>query len=118
MNSCEECDGECCRYITVSINEPKDFEDWDEIKWFLLHENVIVYLDYDDDWVVEFRTKCRYLDDKTGKCINYDERLAICREHDPKDCDKNSGDFAKVLFRTMADVDNYLKEKDKTLRNS
>ena len=73
MTPCRLCNAECCRYITVDLATPKDEEDWDEIKWMLLHEGVIIYVDEDGDWNVEVKTKCKFLDDATKKCKAYDK---------------------------------------------
>ncbi len=109
MPSCEECNGECCRYVTANIEEPTEPEDWDEIKWMLMHENVLVYKDSEDDWIVEFRTKCKNLDDDTNRCGIYGKRPDICKEHNTKDCDATEGEFANILFEKPEDVDRHLK---------
>ena len=50
MADCSECDGKCCKYITVQIDEPEEEIDFEELKWFLCHENIMVYLDNDDSY--------------------------------------------------------------------
>ncbi len=118
MNSCQECKGECCRYVAVKLGEPKDSADWDEIKWLIIHEGVMVYKDNEDEWMVEFRTKCKHLDDSTNKCTNYEHRPEICKGHDPQDCDASPGEFSKVLFEKPKDVDEYLiNSKNTTTRH-
>src|SRR5436190_17100327 len=57
---CAGC-GDCCRYVTAQIKSPRSRVDYDEIRWFLLHENIQVFID-EDGWYIEFATRCRKLD--------------------------------------------------------
>lgn len=113
MNSCENCSGECCRYVSVSL-DPKGPEDWDEIKWFLMHKDIIVYKDMGDEWMIEFRTKCKHLDNSTNKCKEYESRPNVCKEHETHECDATDGDFAKIVFKKPEDVDEFLKSNPPT----
>jgi len=110
MVICNECDGKCCKYISVGIDEPKNKEDFDELKWFLHHKKVIVYLDEEDEWIVEFQTPCRYLDEN-NKCMIYDKRPDVCKEHSLDECDLNGdGESHKILLEKPEDVDKYHEE--------
>ena len=99
MSKCLECDSECCKAIVVEIDDPKeDFEVWmDEARWMLAHENVMIYEDGDNNWHVEFATKCRNLTDD-GKCAIYDKRMNVCRNHKDDECEKN-GSYYKRIFK-------------------
>ena len=108
------CNAECCRYITVDIDTPKDDEDWDEIKWMLMHDKIMVYQNLDREWVVEFLTKCKHL--KDNKCSIYDKRPEVCKDHGVDECETNPGDFSKVLFKKPEDVDEYLKKIKKKVK--
>jgi hypothetical protein len=55
---CSSC-GECCTYIATQIDDPQSFRDYDQIHWYLTHENVQVYVDWEGDWYLEFLTRCR-----------------------------------------------------------
>ena len=111
MAKCEDCSGHCCKYITVQINEPKKDIDFEELKWFLNHENVTVYIDHDDDWCVEFRTPCKF-QDPANKCTIYEKRPKVCQEHLIEECEGNEdyGDYHKRIFMTMDDIDKYKEE--------
>ena len=112
--ACEECDGLCCKSVAVEIDEPETEKDWDEIRWYLFHENVIVYKDNDRDWLVEFQTPCRQLDEN-NKCKVYEKRPGICRKHDLETCQMNGDDeIGNPVFRTIEDLKKYLEtQKDK-----
>jgi len=113
MITCEECDGKCCRYIATEIDEPETKEDWDEIKWFLYHENVVVYKDNDKEWIVEFRTRCKNLDEN-NQCKIYDKRPQKCRDHEAESCEVNGdGKLGDPVFRNIKDVDEYLEKQKK-----
>ena len=94
---CHECDL-CCKYICMEIDTPKTKKDFDEIRWFLLHNNVWIYIDHDSSWNIQFNTKCKQL--KNGLCGIYKKRPQICREHSHKECEKNGeGEPHKTLFK-------------------
>ncbi len=77
---CLECGAQCCRYIAVEIDTPKTKKQYDDIRWYLLHENVYVFIDHDNAWHIEFKTKCRSLTDD-NLCREYETRPQVCRDH-------------------------------------
>lgn len=113
MKKCVDCNGKCCKYVAVEIDEPETKEDWEEIRWFLCHENVVVYKDNDGDWLVELRTKCKYLGEN-NKCGIYDNRPQKCMEHDIESCELNGdGDIGDPLFKSVEELEEYLKKQKK-----
>jgi uncharacterized protein len=110
MINCDECNGECCRDVTVGLDEPENMEDWQDIRWMVVHNNVSVYLDEEGDWVVEFKTPCVKLD-KDNKCTMYTNRPVMCRNHELDSCIKNGeGDLHKIRFDTIEEVDEYIEK--------
>ena len=77
---CDRCDAMCCRYVATEIDRPTCKRDYDNIRWYLLHRNVYVFIDHDGGWFIEFETPCECLD-ADGRCARYTERPRICREH-------------------------------------
>ena len=65
-NPCYGCD-KCCRYVALEIDTPEDREDIDQIRWFLVHKNVWIFIDHDDSWNIQFNTPCENLDEE-GNC--------------------------------------------------
>ncbi len=111
MANCEECDAECCRYVTTIIDAPENAADWDEIRWLLIHKGVSVYVDEDGDWNVEVPANCKYLDEETKKCGNYENRPQVCRDHGTHECEENDDAFdPDICFESEEDLDEYLKE--------
>jgi uncharacterized protein len=118
VKSCEECNAKCCRTVAVALDKPTTKRQWEEIKWLVAHENTIVYKDNENDWVVEYTTNCKYIDEN-NKCNIYDKRPQICRTHKLETCVINGdGDYYKILFKEIDDVENYLKNKKKKNKNS
>jgi uncharacterized protein len=111
---CKNC-GYCCNYITISLDTPEDKEDYDEIVWFLLHENIKVYIDNDDsegdEWYVEIQTPCKAQDEE-NKCKIYRDRPDVCREYDTEECDTHGeGTPYKLAWTDKDDFIAYLKMK-------
>ncbi len=111
--TCEMCTGVCCRYVAVPLDDPDDERDIQDIRWFLLHENVAVYIDEDDDWFIEFKTKCKKLGDN-NKCTAYETRPTMCREHTMDTCEKNGeGDPWVHYFDTEKKFMDYMDKNYK-----
>ena len=41
---CHLCTARCCRYIALEIDRPSDPKGCDQVRWFLLHEGVKVWV--------------------------------------------------------------------------
>jgi len=107
-NPCEGCD-HCCRYVSIEIDRPTTKRDFDNIRWYLLHKNISVMIDYEGDWLIQFDTPCEWLIE--GRCGHYELRPEICRDYDPVDCERYAGPAEKVLFRTPDDLARYLETR-------
>jgi len=84
IHDCPKCKSQCCKSVTIEIDTPHSKKDFDEIKWFVLHENVIVYIDTERKWNLEFVSPCKALD-KNGLCTIYKDRPIICRLYPKSD---------------------------------
>jgi len=107
---CIECKAKCCRYVGVEIGRPTCKRDYDIIRWYLLHKNVTVHIDHDNDWFVEFQTVCEELQPDSG-CRRYDKRPQICREHGwPVGSCEFFSNPHQHLFSTISEFESYLDE--------
>ncbi len=89
--ACEHCTGECCHYVALAIDKPTTQRDFDDIRWYLMHEGVIIFVE-EGAWYLQFRAVCRNL--RTDfKCGVYETRPQICREYKATDCDYTGGDY-------------------------
>ena len=108
---CYKCTGLCCRYFALPIDTPEDREDYDDIRWYLCHENVSVFVE-DDDWYVNIDNKCKHLSDKKYRCDIYNTRPKLCRGYTTKDCDLAEGEYDYGLhFLNDKQMDEYIRIK-------
>jgi len=110
-NQCEKCNGLCCRYFALPIETPETREDLDDIRWYLCHRDVTVFVE-DGEWYVSIRNKCRHLSEKDYKCLIYDKRPKICRKYKHAECDFVEGEYDYELhFTSDKDMEEYMKIK-------
>lgn len=122
-SQCERCSGLCCRYFALPVETPKTREDFDDIRWYLCHEDITVFVE-DGDWYLNVNNKCRHLSDGGYRCLIYEERPGICRKYKHADCDFVEGEYDYELHftndREMEEYirikfDNNVREKQKVL---
>ncbi len=80
-----ECGARCCRYLTIQIPAPKLKSDFDEIRWFLAHRDISVYVE-SRRWQVEVRNRCKHLK-SSNLCDAYERRPDVCRLYDVEACE-------------------------------
>ncbi len=125
-DQCEECSGLCCRYFALPIETPEDKGDYDDIRWYLCHKDITVFVE-DGDWYLNVKNKCRHLSGKDHRCLIYDKRPRICRGYRHGTCDYVEGEYDYELHFTndkqMAEYikikfHNNVKEKKKLKRKN
>lgn len=105
---CEHCTAACCRYIALPIETPTERSDFDDIRWYLVHENISVFVE-DGDWYISMLTSCRHVD-AAGRCTIYARRPRICRKYTTENCDYHSGDYGwEAHFTCPEHLDEYLR---------
>ena len=108
---CNKCTGLCCRYFALPIDTPEDKGDYDDIKWFLCHKGITVFVE-DGDWYINIKNKCKYLSDKDYTCKIYNKRPRICRGYKMASCDLIDGEYDYELhFTTDKQMEEYIKIK-------
>jgi Fe-S-cluster containining protein len=75
---CHDCSAKCCKYFALQIDKPTTPKEHDNIRWYLLHEHIAVWVQ-DGDWYLEVRTPCKHLL-PDNRCGIYHTRPSICRE--------------------------------------
>lgn len=107
---CRQCQAKCCRYFCFQIDEPDSFEEFENLRWFMLHEGISIHID-EGNWFISIDNKCKYLADD-GRCLNYDSRPAICRKYTTDGCDATGGDYEyDEQFETAEQVAAYARKK-------
>lgn len=89
--------GLCCTYIALAVNGPTTVNRASELLWHLYHERVSLYRDSDDEWFVQFETRCQHLQ-ADNKCGIYEQRPHVCREYSEKSCEINSEDAGESFY--------------------
>ena len=108
---CDECTGLCCRYFALPIETPETKEDYDDIRWYLCHNDITVFVE-DDDWYINIKNVCKYLSSDNHSCRIYSKRPNICREYRTKDCDLTEGEYDYELhFTSDKEMEEYIKIK-------
>jgi len=113
MIKCAVCNAHCCRHVAIHIDTPTTKAEHDTIRWYLLHENVYISIDHDNNWILEFKTPCREIT-SDFKCGDYRNRPAICRDYPSSEeyCEGETTDVAYThLFKSVEDFEEYLEEK-------
>ena len=107
---CEHCAGTCCNYLALPIDKPKTIRDYDDIRWYLLHEGISVFVE-DGDWFIQIQTRCKQLGED-NRCSIYESRPRICAEYSPGECDYSESDYGcDHLFTHAKQVEEFYAEK-------
>jgi Fe-S-cluster containining protein len=111
---CRKCTGLCCRYVALPIETPEDWDDYDDIRWYLYHENINIFVE-EGDWYININNKCMKLSETDYKCQIYDKRPRICRGYSDDNCDLTSDDDSsyeyELHFTTPEQMEEYMKIK-------
>lgn len=97
---CEYCTAKCCRYFALPIETPEAFEDYEFIRWFLLHDRASIFRE-DEDWYLLVHTTCEHLL-ADNRCGIYETRPQICRDYTTKDCEYDE-DWTYDFYLETAD---------------
>lgn len=105
---CEHCTAACCRYIALPMDTPETDADFEDIRWFLIHERVSVFVE-DGDWYIAFDTPCRHLQ-ADHRCGIYATRPKVCQTYSTEECDYHSGDYGwEQHFTSPEHLEEYLR---------
>jgi Fe-S-cluster containining protein len=106
---CDKCNGKCCKYFALPIETPKTRGDYDDIRWYLCHKGISVFVE-DGDWYVQIGNKCRHLTNGGHWCTIYKDRPRICRGYKTKECDRTEGEYDYELhFVNDRQMEEYMK---------
>jgi len=93
---CSYCTARCCRYYALPIDKPTTWQDFDYMRWFIMHGRTAVFVD-DDTWYLMVYGDCQYLL-PDNRCGNYENRPQICRDYSFDVCEfDNDGCYDKFF---------------------
>jgi Fe-S-cluster containining protein len=107
---CFRCPAKCCRYLALQVDTPATKADYDRLRWYLVHEDVFLFID-EGKWFVHLHTKCENLRDD-NRCGLYETRPKICRDYSWTDCDFTGSDYQwEAIFRVPVELEAYARRK-------
>jgi Fe-S-cluster containining protein len=110
-SACRKCTGRCCRYYALQIDTPEDWDEFDDIRWYLSHENTTVFVE-EGKWYLNVQTQCKYLSPDDYRCMNYDLRPHICRKYDTDGCDLTGDNYEyEMQFVNDRQMEEYMRIK-------
>jgi Fe-S-cluster containining protein len=114
VHSCSKCSAICCQYVAIEIDKPTTRGDFEDIRWYIAHQDIWVFVE-GEEWYVCIERPCKFLS-KNNKCTMYENRPRICRKYNTVNCERNgSGMPYDVKFSTPEEIQKYaeayLREK-------
>lgn len=104
---CSYCPAKCCCYFALPIETPETFDDFEYIRWYILHEQATVFTE-DGDWYLLVHTRCRQLGED-NRCMAYDTRPKICRDYSTENCEYDDDWTYEHYFETAEQVQEYVE---------
>ena len=102
---CEFCTAKCCRYFALPIETPESFDDFEFIRWYLLHDRASVFTE-DDTWYLLVHTECKHLQ-PDHRCGIYETRPQICRDYTTDNCEYDDEWTYDHYFETPEQITEY-----------
>ena len=102
---CDHCTAKCCRYFAFPIDEPKIREDFDHLRWYMLHGRVAVFVE-DETWYLLVYADCKHLL-PDHRCGIYETRPQICRDYSTDNCEFEDDGLYDLYFETPEQIREY-----------
>ncbi len=104
---CAHCTAKCCRYFALPLDEPTELEDFEFIRWFLLHDQATVFTE-EGTWYLLVHTTCKHLQ-SDNRCGIYHTRPQVCREYSTDTCEYEDNWVYDHYFETSEQVEDYME---------
>jgi Fe-S-cluster containining protein len=102
---CSYCTARCCRYFALPIDAPKTWKDFDNIRWYMMHGRVGVFVDQ-GTWYLVVYADCQNLR-SDNLCGVYEDRPEICRAYSTSGCEYDNDFLYDKLFETPDQIWEY-----------
>ena len=102
---CNHCGAKCCRYFALPIDKPTEWQDFDYIRWYLLHERAAVFTE-EDCWYLLVQNRCKHLRDD-HLCGIYETRPQICRDYTTANCEYDDDWVYDHYWETPEQIEEY-----------
>ncbi len=92
------------------MDNPKTVRDYDNVRWYLMHENIVVFIEK-KQWYIGILNRCKHLQ-TDNRCGVYETRPRICRNYDTDNCDYHGGQYGwDILFTSAEQLRLYAEKK-------
>ena len=102
---CDFCTAKCCKYFALPIDTPEIYEDFQYIRWYLLHDASSVFVE-NGTWYLLVQTECKHLQ-SDNRCGIYESRPSICSEYSTDKCEYDDSWTYEQYFETAEQVDEF-----------
>ena len=102
---CDYCSAKCCRYFALPFDRPTTWKEFDQMRWFLLHERAAVFVE-NGDWYVLVYNVCRHLQ-ADNRCGIYETRPQICRDYSTRNCEYEDSWVSDHYWELPEQVEEY-----------
>ena len=102
---CMHCTARCCRYFSLPIETPTTWNDFDNVRWYMMHGRVGVFVDQ-GTWYLVVHADCQHLADD-NRCRIYDDRPGICRKYSTSGCEYDNDFLYDRLFESPDQIWEY-----------
>lgn len=106
---CDHCTAKCCKYFALNIETPKTRDDFDMVRWFLLHDRATVFTE-DGAWYLLIHTHCKHLQ-PDNRCGIYDTRPQVCRDYSTDNCEFEDDAVYDTYFETPEQIAEYIEAR-------
>ncbi len=104
-NLCDFCTARCCRYFALPIDKPTTWEDFDHIRWYMIHGSTSIFVE-DDTWYLMVMADCQHLLED-HRCGIYHDRPQICRSYSTDNCEYDDDSCYDKLFEAADQIWEY-----------
>lgn len=102
---CTYCTGRCCRYFSLPIETPRTWNDFDNMRWYMMHGKVSIFVDQ-GTWYLVIHADCRHLL-ADNRCGVYDDRPSICRKYSTANCEYDNDFLYDRIFESPDQIWEY-----------
>ena len=95
---CSYCTARCCRYFAMGIDTPTTWEQFDNMRWYMMHGPFSIFVD-GETWYLMIPGDCQHLLDD-HRCGTYETRPQICRDYTTDNCEYDNDGVYDQLFET------------------
>ena len=99
----------CCEGVSIEVDAPRSSWEYDQWIWVLHHRGLEIYVEAPERWYLHVPARCDQLRDD-GRCTIYGRHPRLCREYDPRDCERRAPlSDVRAWFHDAAEFETWLE---------